>query len=59
MEKRIIKTKAEAVQHAIDWQSWASSKELSYGGMNEWQIYFEDIAGRFGLYDEFKENGII
>jgi len=52
-------TKAEARQYAIDWQNWASLHELSQYELNEWYIEFENVANSFGLYDEFKENGII
>ena len=54
-----IKTKEEARQLAIDWQSWASKKSLSYSEFSLWQIYFEKLAGKFGLKKEFKENCII
>lgn len=54
-----IETAEEARQFAIDWQSWQSEKELSYGELNEWQDMFVGLANTYGLYDEFKENGII
>lgn len=59
MEKRIIKTKEEAVQYAIDWQNWALGQSLSYGELAEWGAIFLELAERFGLEEEFKENGII
>lgn len=59
MQQRRPNTQDEARQHAIDWQNWQAIKELSQGEMNNWQIHFEDIANEWGLYDEFKENGII
>ncbi len=54
-----VKTESEARQLAIDYQNWSSLYELSYGELNEFQAYFVDLANCFGLYDEFKENGII
>lgn len=54
-----IKTKGEAIQFAIDWQSWVSGESLGWGDLLDWQKVFEDLAGRFGLIEEFKENGII
>lgn len=59
MEKRIIKTKEEAIQYAIDYQNWASEQNLSYGEMNEWYQIFMVLAEKYNLGEEFKENGII
>lgn len=54
-----IQTAGEAREIAITWQDWNSKHEISYGELVEFQVYFEDLANVFGLYDEFKENGII
>lgn len=54
-----IKTRGQAQDLAIQYQDWASKHELSYGELNEFQIVFENLANEFGLYAEFKENGII
>lgn len=54
-----IKTEGEARQLTIEYQNWVSKHELSYGELNKFQDYFVDLAYSFGLYDEFKENGII
>jgi hypothetical protein len=54
-----IKTKEEARQIAIDWQSWQSKRSISYGELSQWQGYFLTLAGKFGLKKEFKENGIV
>jgi hypothetical protein len=59
MEKRVIETKEEAIQYAIDWQQWASEQSLSYGELAEWQDIFEELANKFDLKEEFQENGII
>lgn len=53
------KTAEEARQHAIEWQHWQSDKDLSMGIIAEWSAYFSELARRFNLTDEFKENGII
>lgn len=52
-------TQDEARQLAIDWQVWQAEQSLSYGEYAEWGAYFRDLAERFDLVDEFKENGII
>jgi hypothetical protein len=54
-----VKTQAEARQIAIDWQHWASTQALSYGELNEYQRYFDTLAKKFDLEEEFKENCII
>lgn len=54
-----IKTKGEASQQAIEWQAYASKRNLSYGEIAEWQNAFEKLGRKFGLIKEFKENGII
>lgn len=59
MEKRNITTADEARQYAIDWQNWSSEQSLSYGELAEWQTIFTELAFRFDLRDEFRENGII
>jgi len=53
-----IKTKAEAQQIAIAWQHWQSTQVLSYMNCIEWAIYFEKLAKKFNLVEEFKENAI-
>jgi hypothetical protein len=59
MNKQQPKTKEEARQYAIDWQNWASKQSLSYGELADWGEEFRRIGERFGLLEEFKENGII
>ena len=59
MEKKEIKTAEEARQYAIDWQNWASDQDMSYSEIIEWDIYFTALADKYGLQEEFKENGII
>lgn len=57
--KKEVKTADEAEQQAIDWQKWQSEQSMSYGEASEWLAYFETLAKKFNLTDEFKENGII
>lgn len=54
-----IKGKEEARDIAVEYQNWAGGQSLSYGELAEYQSYFEALAKKFGLVDEFKENGII
>ena len=49
----------DARRYAIEWQSWASEQDLSYGELLEWQDYFTKLTEKWPeLLDEFKENGI-
>ena len=59
MERLPINNAEKARDVAIEWQAWIGEQSLSYGELIEWQEYFEDLADRFGLVDEFRENGII
>lgn len=43
----------------MDWQHWQATQSLSYSEMNEWQEMFAILADKYGLTEEFKENGII
>ena len=59
MKPRTITTQEEARDYAIEWQQWASGQNLSYGELAEWQGIFTELATRFDLMEEFKENAII
>jgi hypothetical protein len=59
MQKRNIYTKEQAEEYAKDFQRYAGDVDLSYGELAEWGEIFEELAERFDLTDEFKENGII
>jgi hypothetical protein len=59
MKKQNPKTQEEARQYAIDWQQWASEQSLSYLELAKWGDQFTELAEKFDLTDEFKENGII
>lgn len=54
-----IKTKEQARQYGIDFQNWASNKDLSYGELCHFQNILTTVAEKFDLVDEFIENGII
>lgn len=54
-----IETKEQAHDLAVDWQDWQSRQSLSYGEIAVWQALFREVADKFGLTAEFKENGII
>ena len=54
-----IKNKQEARSIAMEWQTWASQQNLSYGEIAIWHRYFLTLANKFRLKEEFKENCII
>jgi hypothetical protein len=54
-----IKTKEQARQYGIDYQNWASNKDLSYGEVIHFHNKLYAMAKKFGLVREFKENAII
>jgi len=55
----MIQSEAEALDCAIEWQQWQSEQALSYGELADWSAFFEALAEKFNLTDEFKENGVI
>lgn len=59
MKMETIKTADQARQKAIDWQNWVSEQNLSIGELAVWHSYFERMAKKFKLTDEFVENGVI
>ena len=54
-----VTSKGEAEQLAIDWQKASSKQNTSYFELTMFQDYFERLAKKFDLTEEFKENGII
>jgi hypothetical protein len=54
-----VKSRAEARQIAMDWQSQFADKSLYWSEVAEAQAYFEKLGRKFKLTAEFKENGII
>ena len=57
-KKSYQEMKIEAREQAIDWQIETSEQNLSYGELADAQEYFEKQGRRYGLLQEFRENGI-
>ena len=53
------KAKERARNKAIEWQMDFCNHNYSYGELSYFQDYFSRLAKRYGLINEFKENGII
>lgn len=51
--------KAQLRQEAIEWQQEVSNNNYSLNKIIEKQNYFEEEAQKYGLVDEFRENGVI
>lgn len=51
--------KNAAREKAIDWQADFGNYNYSYGELADWRDYFTQLAKRYGLTREFRENGII
>ena len=51
--------KESARQEAIEWQHTTAQEPMSYGELADWQGYFQKLARRYGLTEEFRENWII
>lgn len=51
--------KAAAREKAIEWQHDFENHNYSWLELAQWQQYFEKLAKRYGLTEEFTENGII
>lgn len=51
--------KEAARQEAIEWQATYNDHNYSLEELADWQIHFEKLAKRYGLTEEFLENGII
>ena len=49
----------EASELAIDWQAWQTDKSLTTAELVHYIDYFQALADKYDLTDEFKENGII
>lgn len=48
-----------ARNEAIEWQNDLCNHDYSYGELIYWEDYFRGLAKRYGLVEEFEENGII
>lgn len=53
------KQKNAAREKAIAWQYDFENHNYSYGELAEWSSYFEKLGKKYGLIEEFRENGII
>ena len=53
------RAKERARNKAVEWQNDFCDHNYSYGELVYWQDYFERLAKRYGLVEEFRENGII
>jgi hypothetical protein len=51
--------KEKAREKAIEWQRDFKNHNYSWGELAYYGAYFEKLAKRYGLVEEFKENGII
>lgn len=51
--------KEKARKKAIEWQLDFANHDYSWGELAYYGAYFEKLAKRYGLVEEFKENGII
>lgn len=58
-EVQQAQTREEARQCAIEWQIWSGYVDMSWSDVLEWQGVFTALAIKFGLTEEFQENGII
>ena len=58
MAKSYQQKKETARQEAIDWQYEAAEKSMSWAEVAEAGNYFENLGRRYGLLQEFRENGI-
>ena len=54
-----LKTADDAREHAQEWQAWTANNKLTLGELIDWENYFEYIAKKFDLTEEFKENGVL
>ena len=54
-----VKSREEARDIAIAWQHATSEQSMSYGELADFQGYFETLANKFDLTEEFRENGIL
>ena len=57
--KTYLEKKCEVREAAQNWQNETSNISMSWGGVAIAGAYFEKMAKRYGLLQEFKENGII
>lgn len=60
-QKMSYQEKKNAVrQKAVDWQTRFNSRgSVSWGNLVYWQDHFYRLGRRYGLLNEFHENGIL
>lgn len=51
--------KEAARSAAIDWQLDMENHRYTYGELADWLDHFTRLGRRYGLLQEFRENGII
>ena len=56
---KYTRAKENARQKAMDWQTEYYNNNYSYGELIAFAEYFTRLAKRYGLTEEFRENGII
>ena len=56
---KYTRAKENARQKAMDWQTEYYNNNYSYGELIAFAEYFTKLAKRYGLTEEFRENGII
>ena len=56
---KYAREKKNARQKAIEWQLDFNNHDYSYGELAYFTEYFTKLAKRYGLTEEFRENGII
>lgn len=59
MTLKDLKNKEQARQYAVDWQLNFQNKEYSYADLIDWQNTFVYLGKKYGLTEEYQENGII
>lgn len=53
------RAKERARNKAVEWQNDFCNHNYSCGELAYYEEYFERLAKRYGLVEEFRENGII
>lgn len=59
LELLTVNSAGQARQVAIEWQNNLEDRSYSYDELMQWQAYFTKLGERFGLLDEFQENGVL
>ena len=59
MDTYYARRKEQARQAAIEWQLDFENHNYSYEELAEWTSFFYLLGSKYGLLEEFRENGII